>query len=65
MKWVVKLSRIVKLSKIKSKNKTKTVNLLEIAKKAAERGEFVVIDDPCYELDDLPVDIVIELKMKN
>lgn len=63
------LRRGGKLSRIKRRNKTKIENLeqlIEISRKAAEKGEFVIIDDHFCELDDLlddlPVDGVIELK---
>lgn len=48
------MSKLVRFSKLKKKNpKTKIVNLLEIVKKASEKGEFVIIDDPNYEIDDM------------
>lgn len=43
-----------KLSKLKRKNpKTKIECLGKIAKKASDKGVFVKIDDPNYEIDDL------------
>lgn len=63
LRWGGKLSRIKRKS---NKKNVKIENLVEISRKAAEKGEFVKINDPFHELDDLlddlPVDAVIELK---
>lgn len=50
------LRRDGKLGKLKRKLNKRTEKLeqiVEISMKAAEKGEFVIIDDPCYELDDI------------
>lgn len=42
------------MGKIKHKNKKiKLVYLGKLVKKAGKKGEFVEIDDPDYEMDDL------------
>lgn len=44
------------LGKLKRKHNKRNVKIEQfesIAKKAAEKGELVIIDDPCYELDDM------------